>query len=106
MSRPGDPVDIARAPHTSPVLSAGSRHRETPGPVQSLASHGAEAQAVPTSDRYADVRQAEQIWQSRGIRSVPAIVINDRYLISGGQPPETFAGTAGDRRRSGRERLT
>jgi predicted DsbA family dithiol-disulfide isomerase len=37
-----------------------------------------------------DVRAAEHLWRNRGINSVPAIVINDRYLISGGQPPEAF----------------
>ncbi len=46
---------------------------------------------VLMSGRYADeVRQAEQLWQSRGIRSVPAFVINDTYLISGGQPADMF----------------
>lgn len=49
------------------------------------------AQDVLASGRYADeVRQAEQLWQSRGIHSVPAFVINDMYLISGGQPAEVF----------------
>ncbi len=49
------------------------------------------AREVLTSGRYAeDVRQAEQLWQSRGIHSVPAIVIDGRYLISGGQPSEAF----------------
>jgi len=43
------------------------------------------------SDRYTEeVRQAEHFWQSHGVNSVPAIVINDRYLISGGQPPDAF----------------
>jgi predicted DsbA family dithiol-disulfide isomerase len=52
---------------------------------------GAAAREVLASGRYAeDVRAAEQLWQSRGINSVPAIVIEDRWLISGGQPPETF----------------
>jgi predicted DsbA family dithiol-disulfide isomerase len=37
-----------------------------------------------------EVRDAERRWQSAGINSVPAVVINDRYLISGGQPPEYF----------------
>uniref|UniRef100_UPI00345C7919 DsbA family oxidoreductase n=1 Tax=uncultured Sphingomonas sp. TaxID=158754 RepID=UPI00345C7919 len=36
------------------------------------------------------VREAERLWQGRGIQSVPAIVIDNRYLISGGQPPESF----------------
>jgi predicted DsbA family dithiol-disulfide isomerase len=52
---------------------------------------GAEAREVLASGRYADdVRRAEQLWRSRGINAVPAIVIDGRYLISGGQPPEAF----------------
>ncbi|WP_297801857.1 DsbA family oxidoreductase [uncultured Brevundimonas sp.] len=52
----------------------------------------AEAAEVLASGRYArEVRDAEQLWRSRGISSVPAIVINDQYLISGGQPAEVFA---------------
>ncbi len=48
-------------------------------------------QEVLTSNAYAtDVRQAEQSWQQAGINSVPAVVINDRHLISGGQAPEVF----------------
>lgn len=50
-----------------------------------------EARAILASDRYAaDVRQEEQGWLSSGINSVPAIVVNRTYLISGGQPPEVF----------------
>ncbi|MET0505635.1 MAG: DsbA family oxidoreductase, partial [Luteibacter sp.] len=50
-----------------------------------------EARAVLESDRYAEeVRRDEALWQSRGITGVPAVVVNDRYLISGGQPPEEF----------------
>jgi predicted DsbA family dithiol-disulfide isomerase len=52
---------------------------------------GGEARALLASDRYAaEVRSAEQLWQSRGINSVPGIVINGKWLISGGQPPEVF----------------
>ena len=52
---------------------------------------GEAAREVLASGRYtAEVRDAERLWQSRGINSVPAIVIDDRYLISGGQPPEAF----------------
>ncbi|WP_395022955.1 DsbA family oxidoreductase [Dongia sp.] len=51
----------------------------------------AEARAILASDRYAaDVRQEEQAWLSAGINSVPAIIVNRKYLISGGQPPEVF----------------
>jgi predicted DsbA family dithiol-disulfide isomerase len=50
-----------------------------------------EARAVLVSDRYADdVRRDESLWQSRGITGVPAVIINDKWLISGGQPPEEF----------------
>jgi predicted DsbA family dithiol-disulfide isomerase len=46
---------------------------------------------VLTSGQYAqEVRDAERRWQAAGVNSVPAVVINDRYLISGGQPPEYF----------------
>jgi predicted DsbA family dithiol-disulfide isomerase len=37
-----------------------------------------------------EVRAAEQLWLSRGIHSVPAIVINQKWLVAGGQPPEVF----------------
>ena len=51
----------------------------------------AAARAVLQGDAYAaDVRADEQRWQQAGIHSVPAIVINGRHLISGGQPPEVF----------------
>lgn len=43
------------------------------------------------SDRYAnDVRASEDYFRERGIQSVPAIIINNENLISGGQPPEVF----------------
>jgi predicted DsbA family dithiol-disulfide isomerase len=52
---------------------------------------GAAARDVLSSGRYTqEVRGAERLWQSRGISSVPAIVIDGHYLISGGQPPEAF----------------
>lgn len=51
----------------------------------------ARARAVLHSDEFTkDVRQAEAFWQQAGIRSVPAVVVNDRHLIQGGQPPEVF----------------
>jgi len=49
------------------------------------------ARAILASDEFADaVRESERFWQQQGIHSVPAIIINDRHLISGGQPPEVF----------------
>ena len=62
--------------------------------LELAAAAGLDAQAaaaVLASDAHADdVRQAERFWQQAGIQSVPAVVINDRHLISGGQPPEVF----------------
>jgi predicted DsbA family dithiol-disulfide isomerase len=53
-----------------------------------------EAGEVLKSGRYAqEVRDAEQLWLSRGIHAVPAIVINGQWLVSGGQTPETFERT-------------
>ncbi|HVY98405.1 MAG TPA: DsbA family oxidoreductase [Dongiaceae bacterium] len=49
------------------------------------------ARDVLESGRYAeDVRQDEQSWLNAGINSVPAVIVNRKYLISGGQPPEVF----------------
>lgn len=50
-----------------------------------------EARAVLASDRYAaQVREREQFYLHHGIHSVPAVVINERHLIQGGQPVEVF----------------
>jgi len=52
---------------------------------------GTEASEMLASDRFAqEVKEEEALWAQRGISSVPAVVVNDRYLISGGQPPEVF----------------
>ncbi|MCB8882105.1 DsbA family oxidoreductase [Acidisoma cellulosilytica] len=59
--------------------------------AESAGLDGAAARAVLASDRYAvEVRDAEHLWRSRGINSVPAVVIDERYLISGGQPSDAF----------------
>ena len=50
-----------------------------------------EARRVLASGAYADdVRQAERFWQQAGINSVPAIVIDGKHLIQGGQPADVF----------------
>ena len=49
------------------------------------------AREVLESGAYADkVRAVEQLYQRSGIHSVPAVIVNDQYLISGGQPVEVF----------------
>jgi predicted DsbA family dithiol-disulfide isomerase len=51
----------------------------------------AEASAVLADGRFTDeVRAAEAQWQQAGISSVPSIVIDQKHLIQGGQPPEVF----------------
>lgn len=52
----------------------------------------ARAQAILDTDEFAtDVRNQAQFYVRSGINSVPAVIINDKHLISGGQPPEVFA---------------
>ena len=49
------------------------------------------AAEILSSEEYAaEVRAREQFYQSQGIHSVPAVIINDKHLISGGQPVEVF----------------
>lgn len=51
----------------------------------------AEALAMLRSDAHAEqVRREESVWRGRGIDSVPAVVVDGRYLISGGQLPKEF----------------
>ena len=58
----------------------------------SVGLDAARAQAILDSDEYAqEVREHERFYQQHGINSVPAIILNDQHLISGGQPPEVFA---------------
>jgi len=49
------------------------------------------AKEILASNDYADaVREREQFYLQQGIHSVPAVIINDKHLISGGQPAEVF----------------
>jgi predicted DsbA family dithiol-disulfide isomerase len=49
------------------------------------------AREVLADNTFADeVRIGEEFFQSHGIRAVPAIIIERRHLVSGGQPPEVF----------------
>lgn len=46
---------------------------------------------ILAGEDFADaVRAAERHWQHRGITAVPAVIVDDTYIIMGGQPPETF----------------
>lgn len=59
--------------------------------VRQVGLDAARAQEVLASGAYAqEVREAEHLYTSSGIHSVPAVIINDRHLISGGQPAAVF----------------
>jgi len=51
-----------------------------------------EAREVLTTGAFADeVRSEEQQWRANGVNAVPSVIFNQRWLIQGAQPPETFA---------------
>jgi len=50
-----------------------------------------EAAAVIADQRFAEtIRALEQQWQEMGVRSVPAVILQEKYLLSGAQPPEAY----------------
>lgn len=80
------------------LLEAYHTHAQNPGAPEVLLGLCAElgldvarARAILESDAYAaEVRERERHWQQSGIHAVPAVVIDGRHLIQGGQPPEVF----------------
>ena len=59
--------------------------------VDSIGLDGQAAKQVLVSDQYVKtVRDEEARWQQMGISSVPAFIINNQFLISGAQEPETL----------------
>lgn len=63
--------------------------------LKELAAHAGldpeRARQILASDEYAtEVRAREQLYQDHGIQAVPAVIVNDRYLIQGGQPVQVF----------------
>lgn len=51
----------------------------------------ARAREILASGEFArETRERERMYTDAGIHSVPAIIINDQHLISGGQPVEVF----------------
>ncbi|WP_374571657.1 DsbA family oxidoreductase [Phenylobacterium sp.] len=51
----------------------------------------AAAREVLTSGKFAEhIRNTERQWYEAGVASVPTLIINDRYVITGGQPAELF----------------
>jgi predicted DsbA family dithiol-disulfide isomerase len=80
------------------LLSAYHGEGRNPGAhdvLLELAQHvglpGDRAREVLERGEFADaVRQAERFWQEIGIHSVPAVIVDRKHLIAGGQPSEVF----------------
>lgn len=52
---------------------------------------GQRAREILAGDEYAsEVSQRESFYLDHGVQAVPSVIINDRHLIQGGQPPEAF----------------
>ncbi|MFC0397881.1 DsbA family oxidoreductase [Paraburkholderia rhizosphaerae] len=68
-----------------------SDHRVLIEAAQSVGLDAQEAREILEGSDFADaVRADEQETQAMGIHSVPAIIFNHRYLVTGGQPAEAF----------------
>jgi predicted DsbA family dithiol-disulfide isomerase len=89
----GKQVELKKALLTA-YFTDGENPSDTALLVRVAASVGldpARAQAILEGDEFAaEVRAQERFYQQAGISSVPAIILNDQHLISGGQPPEVF----------------
>jgi predicted DsbA family dithiol-disulfide isomerase len=80
------------------LIAAYHTHGENPGATDVLLRLAGEvgldverARTILASDEYAaEVRAAERHFQELGISAVPSVIIDDRHLIQGGQPPEAF----------------
>ncbi len=59
--------------------------------AESVGLDAAQARHILQSGGYADeVRAEEREYQAMGIQSVPSIIFDNRYLVTGGQPVEAF----------------
>jgi predicted DsbA family dithiol-disulfide isomerase len=68
-----------------------SDHEQLLETAKSVGLDEAEAKKILESNQFdTDVRQLQQHYQSAGVQSVPAVIVNNKHLISGGQPAEVF----------------
>jgi predicted DsbA family dithiol-disulfide isomerase len=68
-----------------------SSHEVLAAVAESVGLDSVRARTILASDEFAaEVREREQFWTSNGIHSVPAVIINNKHLISGGQPAAVF----------------
>jgi predicted DsbA family dithiol-disulfide isomerase len=69
-----------------------SDHQQLLDLVEQVGLDRALASEVLSSNQYeSDVRQIQQRYQQAGVQSVPAVIVNNKHLISGGQPADVFA---------------
>ena len=75
-------------------FTEGRSPEEAPVLIDAAAQAGldpARAADILEGDDFAgEVREREKFFQDHGIHAVPAVIVNDRHLIQGGQPPEVF----------------
>jgi predicted DsbA family dithiol-disulfide isomerase len=70
-----------------------SDHAQLTQIAESVGLDRQRAVAILASDEFADeVREEEQLWVQRGVSSVPTVVFNGQYAVTGGQPVDTFVG--------------
>ncbi|WP_131671112.1 DsbA family oxidoreductase [Pseudomonas parakoreensis] len=70
-----------------------SDHAQLAQIAESVGLDRQRAEAILASDEFADeVREEEQLWLQRGVSSVPTVVFNGQYALTGGQPVDTFVG--------------
>lgn len=70
-----------------------SSHKVLADVAQKVGLDRVRAEAILASDQYAaQVRELEELWVKRGVSSVPTIVFNDQYAVTGGQPVDVFVG--------------
>lgn len=60
--------------------------------VESIGLDRQQAEQHLTQQTFAQVvRQSQEQWRTMGISSVPSFIINQKHLLSGGQPAEVFS---------------
>ncbi|MEB0165114.1 DsbA family oxidoreductase, partial [Glaciimonas sp. CA11.2] len=59
--------------------------------AETVGLDGDKAREILSSDTFAtEVQAQERLYLDNGIHSVPAVIINERFLIQGGQPTDEF----------------
>ncbi len=91
--KPGQQLSLKRA-----LMEAYHGRAQSPANKEVLLKAAAEAglnerraREVLEGDEFAhSVRERENFYAANGIQSVPSVVLNGRYLVTGGQPPHVF----------------